>query len=271
MNPAEVYLSRWSAKSDTYLTMRGALNCVAQALGAADAVSYPWHELRFESVRAVPAALEDLGLEPSTINKLLSAVRGVLEVAKDMGMIPADDYLRIQVVGVRGDPDVAGRALSDDEVATVKGKLADLPLQDGAMVAIMLGAGARRIEVVKLKVEDYDAATGRILLYGKGRKPRRVPVGKSWRPFIEAYWRTLRGLRPFPVTRRRVSYVVQKLSDALELKFTPHDFRRTFGTYICRVADVAVAQRLLGHTDIKTTLLYDRRGEDDEDDAVKDW
>jgi integrase len=267
---AEVYLSRWSPKSDTYKTMRAALNRVAEVLGDQSAETYPWHKLRYDDVRGLPALLEKL--EPATINKLLSAVRGVLEVAHDMGLIPDDDYARIRIKSVRGNTDDAGRALTDDEVSAIKVKLPELPLRDAVMVAVMIGAGARRVEIVKIKKEDYDTTTGRIALYGKGRKPRKVPVGKTWRPLIEAYFETLQpGQLAFPCDRRRVSYVVKKLSEAVGAKFTPHDFRRTFGTYICKVADVAVAQRLLGHTDVKTTLLYDRRGDEAEDDAVKDW
>lgn len=270
-NAAEVYLSRWSKKSDTYITMRSALNRVAEVLDpGTTAEDFSWHRLRYDTVRAIPALLEDL--EPATINKMLSAVRGVLEVASSMGLISADDYIRIQIKNVRGDTDDAGRALTDDEVAAIKATLPELPSRDAAMVAVMIGAGARRVEIVKIKKEDYDAATGRIALYGKGRKPRKVPVGKTWRPLVEVHFETLQpGQLAFPCDRRRVSYVVKKLSEVVGAKFTPHDFRRTFGTYICKVADVAVAQRLLGHTDVKTTLLYDRRGEEAEDDAVKDW
>lgn len=270
VNLVEVYLSRWPKTSDTYKTMLSALNRVAEALGAEDAASYPWHRLRYEVARSIPAALSDL--EPATINKLLAAVRGLLEVAKDTGAIPADEYARIQLKNVRGSSEKAGDALLDDKVELVRAELPRMSPRDAAMVAVMLGAGARRVEVVKIAREDYDRETGRIALYGKGRKPRRVPVGKSWRPWIEAYFDALApGQMAFVVSRSTVSYVVNRLSSVVGVKFTPHDFRRTFGTRVCEKADVSIAQRLLGHTDIKTTMLYDRRGEEAEDEAVEDW
>jgi integrase len=277
-NPAEVYLSRWSKKSDTRATMLGALNRVAGVLSDdnLNAETYPWHELRFDSVRAIPGLLEEEEMEPATINKLLSAVRGVLETAHSLKLINDADYTLIEVKNVRGSSEGAGRALTDTEVDAVLAQLPKLPRQAAAAVAIMLGAGARRVEVVKIKHEDYvrelGAAAGRISLYGKGRKPRRVPVGGRWQPFIEAYWAELEPRQlAFPGSRRLISLIVERLCDAIGSRFTPHDLRRTFGTHICDVADVAVAQRLLGHSDVKTTLLYDRRGEGAEDDAVKDW
>ncbi|HET6956744.1 MAG TPA: site-specific integrase [Vicinamibacterales bacterium] len=276
-NPATVYLSRWSAKSDTRKTMHAALNRVADALlGGFNAESYPWHTLRFDTARAIPALLEEDDLEPATINKLLSAVRGVLETAHSLKLISDDDYSQIEIKNVRGSSEGSGRALSDTEVDALLAKLPKLGKRDAAAVAIMIGAGARRVEVVKIKREDYvrelGSPTARISLYGKGRKPRRVPVGGRWQPFIEAYWAMLEPRQlAFPGSRRVISLVVERLAAALGAKFTPHDLRRTFGTHICEVADVAVAQRLLGHSDVKTTLLYDRRGEGAEDDAVKDW
>jgi integrase len=281
-NAAEVYLSRWSKKSDTYKTMLSALNQVARTLEpGTDATTYPWHKLRYESARSIPAELAEL--EPATINKLLSAVRGVLEVARDMDLISAEEYTRIRIKNVRGSSEKTGDRLKDDVVERVRNYMESMPPRDAAMVAVMLGTGARRVEVVKISVEDYtvtrvdDGAGGqkeiaRLALYGKGRKPRSVPVGPSWRPWIEKYFGTLtRGQLAFPVSRSTVSYVVKCLSATLGAKFTPHDFRRTFGTLVCEKADPAVAQRLLGHSDIKTTMLYDRRGEEAEDDAVKDW
>lgn len=272
-NPATVYLSRWAAKSDTRKTMHAALNRVADALSDGfNAESYPWHTLRFDTARAIPALLEEDDLEPATINKLLSAVRGVLETAHSLKLIDDTNYALIEIKNVRGSSEGSGRALSDDEIDALLAKLPELTKRDAAAVAIMVGAGARRVEIVKLKREDYDPSTGRISLYGKGRKPRKVPVGKRWRVFVEAYWAELQpGALAFPGSRRVVSLVVERLAGALNTKFTPHDLRRTFGTHICEVAGVHVAKRLLGHAEVKTTLLYDRSGDAAEDEAVEEW
>lgn len=52
--------------------------------------------------------------------------------------------------------------------------------------------------------------------------------------------------------------------------FTPHDLRRSFGTHLLdRGIDIALVKDLMGHADIQTTSIYDKRGGDAKRKAVK--
>lgn len=278
-NIATTYLSRWPKSSDTYSTMRAALDSVARALDGKDALSFPWEETRYDSARVVPARLAEMGLKPRSINKVLSALRGVLETAWRMGMISETEYRRIEIPNVRGKGLPTGRALDTGEVDRIFSMLDTLPARDAAIIAVLVSCGLRRIEVVRLRYEDYCADEGiRLRARGKGGKERAIPVAPRWRSVIEAWWKKARrGETVFrsatgrPITRRTVSYVIEKLSAQLGgLRFTPHDLRRTFVTRVCQASDLAIAQHLAGHEMITTTQLYDRRGVACEDEAVKD-
>lgn len=251
--------------------MKWSLSRIAKVLGGKDAESFAWHELRYEEVRSIPAKLEDAGLANRSINKMLSALRGVLDTAWRNGSLPDKAYRQIQIKNKSGSGRTVGRALDLPELDVLERCLEKIAVQDAALIAVMAGAGLRRIEVIRLVKRDYNLETGRLTAMGKGDKVREVPVGDRWRKFIEAHYCARVEGQLFPLTRRQVSLVVGRLCKTYNLKpFTPHDLRKTFATHICRVSDIAIAQRLLGHANINTTAtIYDRRGVEAEDEAVK--
>lgn len=267
-NPAEVYLSRWPRTSDTHKTMAGALRTVARTLASDGSVS--WGLLRAADVRGVAADLQDEGLKPPTINKCLSALRGVLETAWRMGLIPDEEYRRIKIDNVAGKSLPAGRALDATEVDVIFEKLALETAPVAALIAVLTGCGLRRVEAVRLLKEDYEA--GELVARGKGNKERSIPVPPRWRPLIEAWFSQLEdGARAFNMSRSTISYIIEGFIRRTGLRpFTPHDLRRTFITRVNENADIAIAQRLAGHSNLNTTAIYDRRGKSAEKKAVED-
>jgi len=276
-NAAAVYLSKWSSRSDTHKTMRKALARLVGVLSndVVEPEEFGWHELRYEDVRAVAADLADEDYGPNTINLSLSALRGVLEVAWRAGMMPDDVYRRIEIKSVAGNSERAGRALSPAEMDVIAVALDKTEPRDAAMIAVLAGAGLRRVELVRLRGEDFERSTGRITARGKGNKWRTIPVGDRWLPHIQRWCASLEGRLPMFALgkdgRRQVSYIVERFCAANNLlSFTPHDLRRTFGTHVEMTGGMALAQHLLGHASMQTTSLYVRVNEERERNAVKD-
>lgn len=280
-NASSVYLSRWPKDSDTYKTMHGALDRIARLLGGPSADKFDWGEMRYEDTRAVAAKLGDAGLKPRTVNKMLSALRGALESAWRLGQIPDEEYRRIKIENVPGRTLASGRRLEDDEVeALFKAMDAQTP-QDAAIIAIMCACGLRRIEMVRLKREDY--VDGELTAFGKGNKMRSIPVPPRWQPFIERWIVWLKGTdhpsafmfagvsEDQALTRAAISHVIARFVKSTGMKhFSPHDLRRTFITRVNEKSDIAIAQRLAGHANLNTTTIYDRRGKAAEKKAVED-
>ncbi|MCP4467661.1 MAG: hypothetical protein GY813_13035 [Halieaceae bacterium] len=91
-HPAAVYLARLGKGSRR--TMRTALNTVAEiATGTPDATVMPWSQLRYQHTAAIRATLAER-YAPSTANKHLAALRGVLREAWRLGQLDGDDYHR---------------------------------------------------------------------------------------------------------------------------------------------------------------------------------
>ena len=90
-HPAAVYLSHLAPGSRR--TMRGALDTMAGLLTAHrfDMQTLDWSALRYQHTTALRTILADL-YAPATANKMLAALRGVLQEAWRLGKMSAEEY-----------------------------------------------------------------------------------------------------------------------------------------------------------------------------------
>lgn len=146
-------------------------------------------------------------------------------------------------------------------------------LRDLAILEVLYGCGCRVSELCGLDVTDLDPAEAILLLRGKGRKQRLVPVGE---PALEAVALYLRAGRPDllgkspsaalflnqrggRLSRVSVWNLIKKAGAAVGLpeELSPHTLRHSYATHLLEGgADLRVVQELLGHADIGTTEIY---------------
>lgn len=290
-HPVAVYLGRLG--EDSRPAMKSSLAKIAPLVDRyATCWTLPWHQLRFQHTQALRAALVSSYGE-RTVNRMLSALRGVLKAAWRLGQIETDDYQRALDIESVNTADLApaGRSVSIDEVCTILRAIAgqDPPRswRDQALFIVMFAGGLRRQETSSLDTSQYDSSTGAIKVQrGKRGKFRATYLPEGYRPWLEP-WLGLqreRGCVPMfvrwdqkegPTTRRLgragVDHVLGEmvtLSGVADL--TPHDLRRTFATDLLENgADILMVQKLMGHADVKTTAIYDRRGEKGKREAVE--
>lgn len=291
-HPVLIYLSSLSHGSRR--TMSSSLDMIAGFLsgGNLDSISLDWSRVRYQHMSAIRAALSEV-YAPSTSNKILSAVKGVLKECSRLGHISAEDYARSSdVSSVKGYRAPKGRALSKSELSAVFSCCArdnNLPrgTRDYAILAVMYNCGLRRSEVASLNTEDYDRRDdypGSLTVrFGKGNMDRSLPLNPTSCESIER-WLDLRRKGEFDgvgfeslfnpiaksqaisnrhMTDQGVLYVLQRRARESGIdSFTPHDLRRTFiGDLLDAGADISTVQQLAGHANIQTTVRYDRRGE----------
>lgn len=279
-NPAAVYLAGLAEGPGRY-SMHKTLAQVAGTLGYGLA-DCPWHALRYPHVTALRSRWQ-ADFAPATVNKYLSAVRGVIREAWKLGLMGGEDCQRaLSVPSVKGSRLPAGRALDTGELRALFAACRDgtpAGARDAAAFALMFGCGLRRAEAVAVRVEDHDAETGQIRVIGKGNKERTVYASNGGGAAIEA-WLAIRGdaLGPIlsPVLKGgRVSAGEPMTAQALMMRLkrrarqaaigdcSPHDLRRTFvSVALDGGADLAMVQALAGHANPATTARYDRRPED---------
>jgi len=140
-NPACVYLASLAAGSRR--TMRHALDTIASLVNPSlIAETVPWHRVEYQHVMAIRARLVDHGYAPSMINKMLSAFRGTLRAAFNLGLMNSDQFMRAAgVKAVRGSRVTAGRALEARELRALYA-VYDASRADGARnAAVRAGPG----------------------------------------------------------------------------------------------------------------------------------
>jgi hypothetical protein len=72
----------------------------------------PWHRLTYAHVVAVRTGAEELGNSPATTNIVLSAIRGTVRAAWRLGLLNAEELVRIEDVGnVKARTEPTGRRI----------------------------------------------------------------------------------------------------------------------------------------------------------------
>lgn len=243
---------------------------------------FPWENLRYVHIVKVRALLQGQGKSANTINTTLSAVKGVIRAAFNMGLISADDYLRTRAVKqVKNHRLPVGRSLKPIEVKKMltvcKRDKSTLGVRDAAIIALMVSTGLRRTEIVSINKQDYMSPKGVLIVHqGKGNRQRLAVITTSTKALLNK-WMKIRGQKVGALftriiadrpTNNRISAqsiynIIQIRSEQAGIdRCTPHDLRRTLVTRLLDAGiDLNTVRQIIGHQNVNTTARYDRRGE----------
>jgi integrase len=160
--------------------------------------------------------------------------------------------------------------LSIDEVARFWSSFRTT--RDLAIVGLMLLQGLRSAEVLDLNPDDVLLSEGQLRVRGKGNKLRFLPLAPETVQLLEHYMRlerpnpcsaalfvslkgSARGQRMTPAGLRSL-FRYHRRTTGIKLA-NPHRFRHTFASDMVRAGvSLPALMRLMGHSDIQTTLLY---------------
>jgi integrase/recombinase XerC len=231
-----------------------------------------WRQVDHALVAAHAARRFRGGCAPATIARELSSIRGFYRYLIRHRLAthnPAQD--------VR--PPRTGRKLpqtadSEQLDRLLRARDDDPPLRrrDLALFELMYSSGLRLAELAALDVRDIDFGEQRLIVTGKGRKQRLLPIGRkaigALRRWLEARGALLRDPAETALFigrgGRRLSHrgIQQRLGQlareqGLDLPLHPHMLRHSFATHLLESsADLRAVQELLGHADIATTQVY---------------
>jgi integrase/recombinase XerD len=238
--------------------------------------------------------MKQRGLEDATIRRKLSALSSLFNYLCDRNAVagnPVDGVKRPMANGNEGTTPALGelqarRLLEAPPANTLKG------IRDRAILATLLYHGIRREELCGLRVKDLHSRQGvmHFRIKGKRAKIRFVPVNAAAQRTIEAYLamaghradldgplfrpiknnrtgRLDRPLDPASVYRNIVVKYGRETGISAEVNgLCVHSLRATAATNaLSHDSDIAKVQEWLGHANVSTTRLYDRRKSKPED------
>ena len=134
------------------------------------------------------------------------------------------------------------------------------------IIKLLYGCGFRVSEIINLKKEDLNFNENLIHIHlAKGRKDRFVKIPNSIKEELSNYQKingedilfaSARGGKLTTATIRKIVKNAARKAE-IEKHVHPHTLRHSFATHLLEQGiDLRIIQKLLGHSDIKTTQIY---------------
>jgi integrase/recombinase XerD len=138
-------------------------------------------------------------------------------------------------------------------------------LKHKLIIKLLYSSGLRLQELINLKRKDLDFERNLInVKKGKGNKDRITLISESLKLDLLKYYskenfkteHVFEG-RNGKYTKKSVQKVLDEAGKRVRIKVTPHMLRHSFATHLLESGtDLRHIQKLLGHSDLKTTEIY---------------
>ena len=232
--------------------------------------------------------LERRELSSGTIRRKLAALSSLFEYLSEANAVthnPVKGVRRPKVESYEGKTPALGDAQARHLLKLPAGD--DLKARrDRALLSLLLYHGLRREELSRLTVQDVHSRRGvpHLRIHGKGGKVRHIPLHPGTQELLTDYleacghaheksgalFRPTRNNRTGELDRMLSGDGIYKLvrgyAKKLGIEIGVHALRATAATNALEhEADIAKVQEWLGHANIATTRLYDRRKSRPED------
>lgn len=202
-------------------------------------------------------------VSPATFNLELRSLRAIMNVAKRWKYLDQNPFDQIHKVKV----EEKRLFMTTAELRSFFEALADLNQSAqrkthkekvemlGPYYELLLNTGLRREEALNLSTSDIDYEHNLVLVRkSKDKEARVVPLTARAREIVDS-------LGPGLFSILSKSYVTHNFTDTCHraglIGFKLHSLRHTFATRLINSGvDVLTISKILGHSDIKTTMIY---------------
>lgn len=234
-------------------------------------------QVDYRCLRRYLAMLKENNYARSSVARKLAAVRGFLRYLKREGLFQENTW---ELVSTPKKEKKLPRFLYPDEVESLlqtPEQLSAAGVRDRAILEVLYAAGIRVKELSDLNLSSVNLEEGFLLVKGKGRKERIVPLGGHARQALAVYLDKSRplflaenkdgdGERALFLNRfgaRLSDRGIRRLVHQYSLRsgqgaaISPHVLRHSFATHLLNGgADLRAVQEMLGHASLSSTQVY---------------
>lgn len=229
-----------------------------------------WHGLSNHSVRLFSASLNANGMHAKSIQRILSAGRGLSAYLIQKGELKTNPFDDVRA------PKPEKRlpkTLSVDQVTSLVEINVNDPLsyRDKAILELLYSSGLRVSELSSLDLNDLNLPEKMLRVMGKGNKMRDLPIGRHADQAIRN-WLMQRNTLPLKdyqavfvskhgnrISVRNIQARVKlwAAKQGIEISVSPHMLRHSFASHLLESSgELRSVQELLGHANISTTQIY---------------
>jgi integrase/recombinase XerC len=226
-------------------------------------------------IRAWIRHLHQRGLKPKSIQRSLSALRSFYTALFRDGVVTGNPVTGIAAPKVPRrlpaalDADQTMQLLDGSSSGNAEGE--DWLMQrDQAIMELFYSSGLRLAELAGMNIGDVDFDEGFVTVTGKGRKTRKVPLGRIASSALKTWLATRTQLaadddalfvsnRGTRISHRNIQARLTQhaLTRGVPQHVHPHMLRHAFATHVLESSgDLRAVQEMLGHANLSTTQIY---------------
>ncbi len=193
----------------------------------------------------------------SSINIQISAIRSFYKYVYDI------DYQQIKIPNPKMSKDLP-KVISQEDIQRMIVRTSNL--KHRAIISTLYSTAIRRQELINLRISDIDLQNRHARISGKGNKERVVFLSSSLISILESYKKTFtpaeylfEGPHGGPYSSSSIANIIRHAANraGISQHVTPHMLRHSFATHMLAAGVSPIhLQKILGHTNIKTTLIY---------------
>lgn len=226
------------------------------------ALQKPFTDMGIHDIRYYLAVEQERGLIASSLENTRSYISAFFQWMTDEEILPKNPIKSLKPIKV---PKEIEDPFSDVDIDALRS--ACRKVKERALVEFLLSSGVRVEEASKMKIANIDFSELTVhVVCGKGGKDRITYITSVAARYLREYLHERSNECEMlfsnhshdKITPGGIQYILRKLGERANVSNVhPHRFRRTLATNLAnRGMDIQDIQRILGHSDISTTMRY---------------